>query len=80
MNCCIVHPGGASGSYGSLGELRAFLETHGAAGLYDIVEGHAGRRLPGYTDPRWGIATKDRYGMVELIPDFWRQLDDPSGP
>ena len=78
VNYCIVHPGRARGYCGSLGELRAFLETHGAAGFYDIVEGHAVRRLPGYTAPRWGIATKDRYGMVKLIPDFQRQIDDPS--
>jgi hypothetical protein len=51
---------------------------HGAAGFYDIVEGHAVQQLPGYTAPHWGIATKDRYGIVELIPDFQRQIDDPS--
>ncbi len=78
MNYRLVPPDGATRSYRSLVELRASLEAHGAAGLYDIVGGHVDQRLPGYTDPRWGIATKDRYGRVELIPDFWRQIDGPS--
>ncbi len=72
----VMHPDVAIRSYRSLGELRASLEASGAIGLYDIAEGESGRRLAGYTAPRWGVAFKDRHGMVELIPDFWRQGDD----
>jgi hypothetical protein len=73
----IVHPGGALASFGSLDELREFLGAHGSPGLYDIVDGPSMLWLPGYTAPRWGIATKDSDGVVELIPDFQKQAAAP---
>ena len=73
----IVRPGGALVAFSSLNELREFLGAHGSPGLYDIIEGPSMLGLPGYTGPRWGIATKAPDGTVELIPDFRRQTAAP---
>ena len=73
----IVYPGGARAAFGSLDELREFLGAHGSPGLDDIIEGPSMVWQPGYAVPRWGIATKDPDGVVELIPDFQRQATAP---
>jgi hypothetical protein len=68
----IVRPGVVSPSFGSLDDIKQSLEAYGSPGLYDIIEGHSAPWLPGFTGPRWGIATNDPDGSVELIPDFRR--------
>jgi hypothetical protein len=64
-------------AFSPLNELREFLGPRGLPGLYDIIEDPSMMWLPGYTAPRWGIATKDPDGVVELIPDFQRQAAAP---
>ena len=77
MDDYIERTGGALVAFSSLIELAEFLGAHGSPGLYDIIESPSMMWLPGYTAPRWGIATKDPDGVVELIPDFQRQAAAP---
>jgi hypothetical protein len=74
----IVRPGGVSASFGLLDDIKKSLEAHGSPGLYDIIEGDSALWLPGFTAPRWGIATKEPDGSVEPIPDFRRQNAGPG--